>query len=196
MGNKRCQKVGIYHATCLGCAEEEGRQTTETTRHANLECPLSKRVLSMTYRTYIQTSATNLDTIQHQLQASDDEIIRDQKLALITGYRMKDTARGSPAKRSGDTPFCVLIAETHAALECRRRHNDRREYMGRFTWNLQDIYRDIRYRMTQHIKHTHLEAKRLQTKRIIDNPGKHLEEDGPWFDWMDSGPGEFHLLAA
>ena len=29
-----------------------------------------------------------------------------------------------------------------------------------------------------------MEAERLQRKRKIDNPGKLLEEEGPWFDWI------------
>ena len=48
---------------------------------------------------------------------------------------------------------------------------------------MDDIYKDIRRRMTSHIRNSCIEAERLQTKRRIDNPGKLLLEEGPWFDW-------------
>ena len=38
--------------------------------------------------------------------------------------------------------------------------------------------------MTSRIRNSSIEAERLQIKRRIDNPGKLLEEEGPWFDWI------------
>ena len=128
-------------------------------------------------------TATNLDTINKEMSASDNNIIARHGLALITGYRLKDTARGSPSKRSGDAPFTVLIAETHAAILDRRTRNEACDESSHLNWALEDIYKDIRRRMTSHIRNSSIEAERLQIKRRIDNPGKLLEEEGPWFDW-------------
>jgi hypothetical protein len=128
-------------------------------------------------------TATNLDTINKEMSASDNNIIARHGLALITGYRLKDTARGSPSKRSGDAPFTVLIAETHAAILDRRTRNEACEESAHLNWALDDIYKDIRRRMTSHIRNSCIEAERLQIKRRIDNPGKSLEDEGPWFDW-------------
>ena len=52
-----------------------------------------------------------------------------------------------------------------------------------FAWHEHTIYLDIRRRMSAHIRYSHQEATRLQTKRQIDNPGKRLHKDGPLFDW-------------
>ena len=81
----------------------------------------------MIYRCYIQTTATNLDAIKEARKASDNTILEQHSLELLTRYRLKDTARGSPNKRSGDTPFTVCIAETHAAILDRRARNERCE---------------------------------------------------------------------
>ena len=129
-------------------------------------------------------TATNLDTINKEMSASDNNIIARHGLALITGYRLKDTARGSPSKRSGDAPFTILIAETHAAILDRRTRNEACDESSHLNWALEDIYKDIRRRMTSHIRNSCIEAERLQIKRRIDNPGKLLEEEGPWFDWI------------
>ena len=137
----------------------------------------------MIYRGYIQLTATHLDTMNKEMSASDNNIIARHVLALITGYRLKDTARGSPSKRSGDAPFTVLIAETHAAILDRRTRNEACEESSYLNWALDDIYKDIRRRMTSHIRNACIEAERLQIKRRIDNPGKPLGEEGPWFDW-------------
>ena len=96
-------------------------------------------------------TATNLDTINKEMSASDNNIIARHGLALITGYRLKDTARGSPSKRSGDAPFTVLIAETHAAILDRRTRNEACDESSHLNWALDDIYKDIRRRTTSHI---------------------------------------------
>ena len=76
----------------------------------------------MIYKCYIQTTATNLDAIKETRKASDNTIMEQYGLELLTGYRVKDTARGSPNKAQ-DTPFTVYIAETHAAIHDRRTRN-------------------------------------------------------------------------
>ena len=185
IGNGRCNKKGEDHATCLACLLLTGTKEKETTRHAHLDCPTTKRTLSMIYKCYIQTTATNLDSIRETRKASDNTIMEQHGLELLTGYRLKDTARGSPNKRSGDTPFTVYIAETHAAIHDRRTRNEKCEEEDQLDWSLDSIYKDIRYRMTTHMRNTKLEANRLQTKRRIDNPSKKLDKEGPWFEWND-----------
>ena len=59
-GNGRCNKAGEGRTKCLACGFLENKNNTETTRHAHLECPVTKRVLGMIYRCYIQITATNL----------------------------------------------------------------------------------------------------------------------------------------
>jgi hypothetical protein len=122
----------------------------------------------MIYKCYIQTTATNLDAIKETRKASDNTIMEQHGLELLTGYRLKDTTRGSPNKRSGDTPFTVYIAETHAAIHDRRTRNEKCEEEDQLDWSLDSIYTDIRYRMTTHMRNTKLEANRLQAKRRID----------------------------
>ena len=139
----------------------------------------------MMYKCYIQTTATNLDAIKEARKASDNTIMEQYGLELLTGYRLKDTARGSPNKRSGDTPFTVYIAETHAAIHDRRKRKEKCEEEDQLDWSLDSIYKDIRYRMSTHMRNTRLEADRLQTKRRIDNPSKKLDKERPWFEWKD-----------
>ena len=55
------------------------------------------------------------------MQSSDAELVEEHKLVLITGYRLRDEVRGYAAKRDGDTPLCVLVAEVHAFLGDRRK---------------------------------------------------------------------------
>ena len=125
-------------------------------------------------------TATNLDTINKEMSASDNNIIARHGLALITGYILKDTARGAPSKRSGDAPFTVLIAETHATILDRRTRNEAYEESSYLNWALDDIYKDIRRRMTSYIRNACIEAERLQIKRRIDNPGKPLDVRRRW----------------
>ena len=184
LGPGRCRKLGASKARCTACLCVLGKRVVESCRHAHLECPFTTRTLALVYRTAMQISATNLDARQEALSLSDITLVEKYKLTLVTGYRLIDNARGSAAQRSGDTPLCVLIAETHAAVGDRRKRAEMGwETWCAFAWHEHTIYLDIRRRMSAHIRYSYQEATRLQTKRQIDNPGKRLHKDGPLFDW-------------
>ena len=184
LGPGRCRKLGASKACCAACLFMTGARVVESSRHAHLECPSTIRVLALVYRVAMQTMATNLDARQEALSLSDAALVAKHKLLLVTGYRLVDNARGSAAQRAGDTPLCVLVAETHAAIGDRRKQSEEHWGAGRtLAWHEHGIYREIRRRMSSHIRHTHQEASRLQVKRQIDNPGKSLHKDGPLFDW-------------
>ena len=57
---------------------------------------------------------------------------------------------------------------------------------GDGAWQEVGAYWSIRRRMTDHIRNSSREARLLQTKRRIDNPGKLLDKEGPWFDWVEA----------
>ena len=46
-GNGRCNKEGEGRTKCLACAFLENKNNTETTRHAHLECPVTKSHLKL-----------------------------------------------------------------------------------------------------------------------------------------------------
>ena len=135
----------------------------------------------------MSVSGTNLDACQEAVRSSDAELVEKHKLVLITGYRLRDEVRGSAAKRAGDTPLRVLVAEVHAFLgDRRKRAEEGWEMWGDGAWQEAGAYRSIRRRMTDHIRNSSREARLLQTKRRIDNPGKLLDKEGPWFDWVEA----------
>ena len=184
LGMGRCRKEGPLKGICTACACLLRTRVYESCRHAHLECPFTVRVLALIYRCAIHVSATNLAARQSAATMSDAEIVEQHKLLLVTGYRLRDDARGSAAKRTGDTPLCVIVAETHAALGDRRKRAENGwETWHTFAWHEHTLYADIHRRMTTHIWYSQQEAKRLQVKRRIDNPGKLLDKEGPWFDW-------------
>ena len=184
LGMGRCRKEGPLKGICTACACLLRTRVYESCRHAHLECPFTVRVLALIYRCAIHVSATNLAARQSAATMSDAEIVEQHKLLLVTGYRLRDDTRGSAAKRTGDTPLCVIMAETHAALGDRRKRAENGwETWHTFAWHEHTLYADIHRRMTTHIWYSQQEAKRLQVKRRIDNPGKLLDKEGPWFDW-------------
>ena len=183
LGQGRCRKVGASHARCTACRCMLGVSVVESCRHAHLECPLTVRILAIVQRSAMQVMGTNLDARQETLTLSDVDLVDKHKLLLVTGYRLVDMARGSAAQRVGDTPLCVLIAETHAAIGDRRKRAEMDWSWRTFVWHEHEVYQDIHRRMAVHIRFSQQEAARLQVKRQIDNPGKRLEEDGPLVDW-------------
>ena len=184
LGRGRCRKIGPLNGHCTACLCMLKRRVVESCRHAHLECPFTVQILALILRCATHVSATNLETQQETINLSDSDLVAKHKLMLITGFRLKDEARGSASKRAGDTPICVLIAETHAAIGDRRKGSESGwGFTQGYAWETHSIYMDIRRRMTTHIRHSHREADRRQIKCRIDNPGKYLEEEGPLFDW-------------